>query len=63
MDGTARAGAMVRLTRMARSVAEAGIRARHPDYDDERVRLALVRLLYGDDLVREAWPGRELVDP
>jgi hypothetical protein len=63
MGGTARAAAMFRLTRMARTIAEAGIRARHPDYDDARARLALARLLYGDDLVREAWPGSELVDP
>jgi hypothetical protein len=63
MGGTARAEAMFRLTRMARGAAEAGIRSRHPDYDDSRVGLALARLLYGDDLVRLAWPGRDLVDP
>jgi RNase P/RNase MRP subunit POP5 len=63
MGGTARAEVMFRLTRMARSVAEAGIRSRHPDYDDARVALALARLLYGDDLARHAWPGRELPDP
>jgi hypothetical protein len=63
MGGTARAEVMFRLTRMARSAAEAGIRGRHPDYDDTRVVLALARLLYGDDLVSRAWPGRELVDP
>jgi RNase P/RNase MRP subunit POP5 len=63
MGGTARVEAMFRLTRMARSTAEAGIRSRHPDYDDARVALALARLIYGDDLVRHAWPGRQLVDP
>jgi hypothetical protein len=52
-----------RLVRMARNAAEAGIRHRHPDYDDAHVRLALARLLYGDDLVRRAWPDRPLVDP
>lgn len=41
----------------------AGIRRRHPDYDDRRVFLALVRHRYGDDLVRAAWPHEDLVDP
>ena len=40
-----------------------GIRRRHPDYDDRQVLLANVRLRYGDDLVRAAWPHDALVDP
>ncbi len=40
-----------------------GVRRRHPDYDDHLVLRALVRLRYGDDLARGAWPGVELVDP
>ncbi len=63
MGGAGRVEVMFRLTRMARGAAEAGIRSRHADYDDERVKLALARLLYGDDLVRRAWPDRPLVDP
>jgi hypothetical protein len=63
MGGAGRVEVMFRLTRMARGAAEAGIRSRHTDYDDERVKLALARLLYGDDLVRRAWPERPLVDP
>jgi len=63
MGGTERVAVMFRLTRMARDVAEAGIRSRHPDYDDARVKQALARLLYGDDLVRRAWPDQPLVDP
>ena len=63
MGGTARAEVMFRLTRMARSAAEAGIRKRHPEYDDAHVGLALARLLYGDELVGRAWPDRDLVEP
>jgi hypothetical protein len=63
MGGTGRVQVMFRLCEMARQAAEAGIRRRHPEYDDAHVRLALARLLYGDDLVRHAWPDRELVDP
>jgi hypothetical protein len=43
--------------------AISGIRARHPEYDDEQVRLAYARLVLGDDITREAWPGHGLVDP
>jgi hypothetical protein len=63
IGGTARLETAFRLTRMARVAAVAGIRSRHPDYDDDQVKLALARLLYGDDLVRCAWPNRPLVDP
>lgn len=63
MGGAERVQVMFRLTEMARGTTEVGIRKRHPEYDDERVKLALARLLHGDELVRRAWPGRELVEP
>jgi hypothetical protein len=63
MGGTGRAQVMFRLCEMARRAAEAGIRRRHPGYDEPRVKLALARLLHGDELTRRAWPDRELVDP
>lgn len=63
LGGAGRVEVMFRLTRMARGAAEAGIRRRHPDYDDARVKLALTRLIYGDELVRAAWPDQPLVDP
>lgn len=63
MGGAGRTAVMFRLTAMAKENAAAGIRERHPDYDEERVRLALCRLLYGDDLTRRAFRIRELPDP
>jgi predicted ArsR family transcriptional regulator len=63
MGGTGRVQVMFRLTEMTRRTTEAGIRRRHPDYDDARVMLALARLLHGDELVRRAWPGRDFVEP
>jgi len=63
MGGPGRAQVMFRLSEMARRTTEAGIRRRHPEYDDGHVMLALARLLHGDDLVRRVWPGRELVAP
>jgi hypothetical protein len=63
MGGARRAQVMFQLSEMARRTTEAGIRKRHPEYDDARVMLAFARLAHGDELVRRAWPGRELVEP
>jgi len=63
MGGKGRVAVMFRLNDFARKTTMAGIRSRHPEYDDEQVRLALARLTLGDELVREVWPGRDLVDP
>jgi len=63
LGGRGRAQVMFRLGEMTRRTVEAGIRKRHPDYDEARVVLALARLLHGDELVRQVWPDRDLVDP
>lgn len=52
-----------RLSVDTRELTRAGIRSRHPAYTDEEVDHALRRVLYGDDLVARAWPGRSLIDP
>ncbi len=38
-----------------------GARDRHPDYSDEQVRLAVIRISLGDDLFRRAYPGVDVV--
>jgi len=63
MGGAGRGQVMFRLNELVREAAKAGIRRRHPDYDDEDVLRALARLLYGEELVCQAWPGRPLKDP
>jgi hypothetical protein len=63
IGGNARLAIMFRLNEAVRQLAMAGIRARHPEYDDDQVRLAHIRLVLGDQLTRAAWPDRELVDP
>jgi hypothetical protein len=63
MGGAARVAVMFRLTDAVRRLAMAGIRARHPKYDEERVRRAYARLVLGDALTRAVWPDQELVDP
>jgi hypothetical protein len=58
-----RLAAAFSLSAKTRQLATAGIRRRHPDYSDEDVALALARLVFGDALVRAAWPDRPLVAP
>jgi predicted ArsR family transcriptional regulator len=63
MGGAGRVAAMFRLNERARNLAMAGIRHRHPEYDETRQRLAFARLVLGDELVRKVWPDRDLVEP
>jgi hypothetical protein len=53
----------IQMSLDARATVLAGIRARHPDYDDATARWALFRLLIGDDLFVRAWPHAPLVAP
>jgi hypothetical protein len=45
------------LTDSVRRLAAEGVRARHPEYTDDQVRLAEIRLWLGDELFREVYPG------
>jgi hypothetical protein len=63
IGGSGRTEAMFRRTEMARKNAVAGIRERHPWYEDGRLQLAFFRLLFGDELAKQVWPDRELPDP
>lgn len=63
MTGAERLQVAFRLTALSRRATETGIRRRHPEYGDEDVRRALVRLLHGDDVARRVWPGRGLLEP
>jgi hypothetical protein len=63
MGETGRAAVTFSLIDLARRMAMAGIRTRHPEYTDEQVRHAYARLVLGDDLVRRVWPDRAFVAP
>lgn len=47
----------------SRSISVAGIRTRHPEYDEQQARWALWRMLYGDQLFQRAWPRAPLLAP
>jgi hypothetical protein len=55
MDIADRANMTFRLCDNMRAFVEAGIRDRHPDYNDDKVRLAVIRLTLGKQLFREAF--------
>jgi hypothetical protein len=52
-----RARAAFNLSDTMRRLVKAGVRHRHPDYDDELVRLAATRLALGDKLFCLVFPG------
>ena len=52
MSPQERARMTFELNDMMRSLAEQGIRKRHPEYDEESVRRALIRLTAGEELFR-----------
>jgi hypothetical protein len=58
LGAAGRARLAARLSSDTRELTRAGIRARHNDYTEEDVELALRRILLGDDLFRRAWPSR-----
>jgi len=51
------------MSAMTRTIAIENIQRRHPSYDDHQARMALYRLLVGDDLFRRAWPDEPLFAP
>lgn len=63
MGGRGRTAALFGLNELARQTSLAGIRARHPEYDEAQCLQALRRLLLGDELTRAVWPELPLVDP
>jgi len=57
-----RLGMMFELSDNLRSLAEAGVRHRHPEWDDRTVEREVIRLMIGDDLFRRAY-GKESAEP
>jgi hypothetical protein len=58
-----RTWAAAEMSAMARAITLENIRARHPGYDAHQARMALYRLLVGDELFRRAWPAEPLLAP
>jgi hypothetical protein len=48
--------AALHLTRISRELLAAGIRKRHPKYDEHQVKLASIKLTIGADLFARVYP-------
>lgn len=52
----------IQLSHMSRSLLAEGVRKRHPDYDEQQVKVAVFRLLLPLDLFNAAYPeAREIL--
>jgi hypothetical protein len=63
MGPAARLRTALELTELSRRLLTAGVRKRHPEYDEEQVRLAAARLWLGPDLFRRAYPDSPELKP
>ncbi len=48
------------LSDYVRELSTSGVRQRHPEYSDEQVRQAVIRLSLGEKLFREVYPGVDI---
>jgi len=51
------------LSQTCRTLLAAGVRNRHPEYNEEQVRLAVIRCLLPEDLFIRAYPGARDILP
>ena len=63
MRPAARLQVALELTEMSRKLLADGIRARHPEYSNEQVRLAMIRVWLTPALYRQAYAGQPELDP
>jgi hypothetical protein len=47
--------AAVNLAQTSRKLLKEGVRGRHPEYSEDQVRLAVIRLMLGEDLFLSAY--------
>jgi hypothetical protein len=51
---------MCQMADSARALAADGVRARHPEYTERQVRLAVIRLRLGEELFRCVYPAEDV---
>jgi hypothetical protein len=59
LDAQTRAKMAFELSDNLRSIVEAGVKLRHPDYDDQKVRQQVLRLMIGETLYKQIYPNLE----
>jgi hypothetical protein len=63
MSADQRSELVVEMSLATRQIALENIRRRHPTYGDHEARMALYRLLLGDELFCRVWPDERLLAP
>lgn len=63
MGPSRRVDVAVAMSEAVIELSRAGVRMRHPEYDDEAVRLAEIRHRLGDALFAKAFPDAPRWDP
>ena len=63
MDPEKRLQSAALLSETCRTLLAEGIRKRHPNYDEEEVRLAVIRCLLPKDLFLQVYPGARDILP
>ena len=63
MDPERRLQSAALLSETCRTLIAVGIRKRHPNYDEEQVRLAVIRCLLPENLFLQAYPGARDILP
>jgi hypothetical protein len=63
MTGSERVERAIEMTLAIWDVSRAGIRSRHPEYNEATVEIALRRLIWGEDLFHRAFPDSPNVRP
>jgi len=62
MKPEARLQAGIELSQTCRKLMETGVRLRHPEYDTDQVKLAVIRLQIGQELGMKVYPqGKDVV--
>jgi hypothetical protein len=51
---------MVDIIEFVNRVSAAGVLRRHPNYSDEQVRMAVIRMRLGEALFKKVYPGVEV---
>ncbi len=59
LDMNARANITFQLSNNLRQTVEAGVRHRHPDYNEEQIKSEVLRLMVGERLFRQVFGDAE----
>jgi hypothetical protein len=59
LDAETRLKMAFELSDNLRSIVEAGVRLRHPEYDEQQINRQVIRLIIGEALFKQIYPDAE----